>query len=121
MNRSGESVKYLLARYRISPESLLIVYDDINLPPGKLRLRVRGSAGGHNGIRSIIEALGSQDFSRLRLGVGRQEDGGDQIGHVIGKMHRDEQKEVDDAIDRAVQSVTSLLTDGIDTTMNRFN
>ena len=121
VNRSGESVKYLLARYRISPESLLIVYDDINLPPGKLRMRIRGSAGGHNGIRSIIEALGSQDFPRLRLGVGRQEDGDDQIGHVIGKMHRDEQKEVDDAIDRAVQSVTSLLTDGIDTTMNRFN
>ena len=121
VNRSGESVKYLLARYRISPESLLIVYDDINLPPGRLRMRVKGSAGGHNGIRSIIEFLGTQDFPRFRVGVGRPPAGGDQINHVIGRMPPDEQKEVNDAIDRTVLAVSSLLTDGIDTTMNKFN
>jgi PTH1 family peptidyl-tRNA hydrolase len=121
VNRSGEAVRYLLARYRIKPDKLLIVYDEINLPPGKLRLRPGGSAGGHNGIRSIIESAGTQEFPRLRIGVGRQEDGDSQIDHVLGKLPPDEQKAVDDAIERGVDAVSNLLTEGIDRAMNKFN
>lgn len=121
VNRSGEAVSYLLARYRVTPAELLIVYDEINLPPGKLRLRPQGSAGGHNGIRSIIEAIGTQDFPRLRVGVGRPPDGADQIGHVLGALPPEEREATEDAIERVVQAVSCLLTDGIDTAMNRFN
>jgi PTH1 family peptidyl-tRNA hydrolase len=121
VNRSGEAVSYLLTRYRVTPAELLIVYDEINLPPGKLRLRPRGSAGGHNGIKSVIEALGTQEFPRLRVGVGRPPDGADQIGHVLGAVSPEEREAVDDALERVAQAVSCLLTDGIDTTMNRFN
>lgn len=121
VNRSGEAVSYLLARYKVSPQNLLIIYDDIALPTGKIRMRVRGSAGGHNGIKSIIEALGTQDFPRLRIGVGGTPEGENQIEHVLGALSTEEQEAVDDAIERTVKLVSSLLTDGIDTTMNRFN
>ena len=121
VNRSGETIRYLMARYGISSENLLIAYDEIALPPGKLRMRSKGSAGGHNGIKSIIEAVGGQDFPRLRVGVGQPTPGDDQIGHVLGTLLPDEQKAVDEALDRSVQAVSSLLTDGIDVTMNRFN
>ena len=121
MNRSGEAVSYLLARYKVSPQNLLIIYDDIALPTGKIRLRIKGSAGGHNGIKSIIEALETQDFPRLRIGVGGTPDGGNQIEHVLGALSSEEQEAVDDAVRRTVKLVSSLLTDGIDTTMSRFN
>ena len=121
VNLSGESVRYLMARYSVKPKDILVVYDDINLPPGRLRLRVRGSAGGHNGIKSIIETTGTQEFPRMRVGVGHQEDGDDQIQHVIGSIPPDERKVIDESVERVVQSVSTLLTEGIDVTMNKFN
>lgn len=121
VNLSGEAVRYLLARYRVKPKDILVVYDDINLPPGKLRLRTGGSAGGHNGIKSIIEATGTQEFPRMRVGVGKQADGENQIQHVIGRIPPDERKAIDESVERVVQSVSTLLTEGMDVTMNKFN
>ena len=121
VNGTGQAVTYLLARYRIKPDNLLIVYDEIALTPGTVRLRPQGGAAGHNGMKSVIEALGSQEFVRLRIGVGRPYPGSDQIGYVLGKPSAEDREKIDDAVDRAVESVSSLLTDGIDTTMNRFN
>ena len=121
MNRSGEAIRYLMARYGVSPERLLIVYDDINLPPGKLRLRPKGSAGGHNGIRSVIEAAGTQQFPRLRIGIGKPADGTGQVEYVIGDMPPEERKVADEAVERAADAVACLLTQGIDETMSRFN
>ncbi len=121
VNRSGGAITYLLARFRVSPRKLLIIYDDINLPVGKLRLRPRGSAGGHNGIKSIIEAVGTQDFPRMRVGVGRPSSDGNQIDHVLGAMSPEEQEATDDALKRVVQAVSTLLTEGIDATMSKFN
>ncbi|MCH7625441.1 MAG: aminoacyl-tRNA hydrolase [Chloroflexi bacterium] len=121
VNRSGEAARYLLARYRIPSDKLLIIYDDINLPLGKLRLRVRGSAGGHNGIKSIIEALGGEEFPRLRIGIGRPSAGQDQISYVIGAMSPEERKVADDMLDRVTQAVSAILTDGIDAAMSGFN
>ena len=107
----------LLARLRTTQDRLLIVYDETALPPGKLRLRPRGSAAGHNGIKSIISALGSQDFARLRIGVGQPPPGTDRVGWVLGEMSSEDQDLVDDAIDRASQAIISLMEDGIDSTM----
>jgi PTH1 family peptidyl-tRNA hydrolase len=121
VNRSGEAITYLLARFRVSPGELLVIYDDIALPLGKIRLRPEGSAGGHNGIKSITQAIGTQDFPRLRVGVGAPPPGSDQIGYVLGSIPDDEMEVANAAVDRVAQAVASVLTEGIDTTMNRFN
>jgi PTH1 family peptidyl-tRNA hydrolase len=121
VNRTGEAVSYLLARYRVTRERLLIISDDIALPPGKIRLRPRGTAGGHNGIRSVIEALGTGDFARLRIGVGQPPPGSDQIGYLLGEMEPDQRRQVEEAVDRAADAVACVLTDGITEAMNRFN
>ena len=121
VNGSGASVRYLLARLRTTQERLLVVYDETALPPGRLRLRPRGSAAGHNGVKSIIEALGNQDFARLRIGVGRPTAGDDMIGWVLGEMPQDDQNLVDGAIARAADSIPYLLHEGVDATMNKIN
>ncbi|MCH9010863.1 MAG: aminoacyl-tRNA hydrolase, partial [Chloroflexi bacterium] len=121
VNRSGQAVSYLLTRFGVTPEKLLIIYDEIALPLGKIRLRPTGSAGGHNGIKSIIEATGTQDFPRLRFGVDRPPNGEDQIAYVIGTLSDEEQKVADEVIVRVAESVSSLLTVGIERTMNKFN
>lgn len=121
VNRSGAAIRYLQARYALQADKLLIVCDDINLPPGKLRLRPKGSAGGHNGLKSIIEAAGSQAFPRLRIGVGQPADGAGQIEHVIGPMPPDEREVLDAAVERAADAIACLLAEGIQETMSRFN
>ena len=121
VNRSGAAVNYLTARYAMPIDSLLLVCDDINLPPGKLRLRRKGSAGGHNGIKSVIEAAGSQDFPRLRIGVGRPAEGKGQIEHVIGPMESEDREVVDEAVDRAADAIACLLSDGLEEAMSRYN
>ena len=121
VNRSGAAIKYLTARYAAPIEKVLIVCDDINLPPGKLRMRRKGSAGGHNGIKSVIEAAGSQGFPRLRIGVGRPPEGTGQIEHVIGPMESRDREIVDEAVERAAEAIECLLTVGIDEAMSRFN
>ena len=121
VNRSGAAINYLTARYAAPIDKLLIVCDDINLPPGKLRMRRKGSAGGHNGIKSVIEAAGSQGFLRLRIGVGRPPEGTGQIEHVIGPMDSQDREVVDEAVERAAEAIECLLTEGIDEAMSRFN
>ena len=121
VNRSGSAVNYLLTRFGVDRDSLLVVYDEIALNAGKLRLRPRGSAAGHNGMKSIIDALGSQDFKRLRIGVGEPPPGTDRVGWVLGEMPPEDQRLVDDAIHRAADAIVNLMEDGVDTAMNRFN
>ena len=121
VNRTGEAVRYLLARYRVTRERLLIISDDLALPPGRIRLRARGTAGGHNGIRSVIETLGTEEFARLRIGVGQPPPGADQIGYLLGEMEPGQRRQVEEAVDRAADAVACVLTDGITEAMNRFN
>ena len=121
VNRSGTAVNYLLTRLGVDRDRLLVVYDEIALDAGKLRLRPKGSAAGHNGIKSIIDALGSQDFKRLRIGVGQPPPGTDRVGWVLGEMSSEDQRLVDDAIHRAADAIVSLMEDGVDTAMSRFN
>ena len=121
MNRSGGAVQALRHYYRIEPEALLVVADDVNLPLGKLRARPGGSDGGHNGFGSIIESLGTERFARLRIGVGRGDERRDLAGYVLARFEESEREVVDEALDRAADAVDTFVADGIDTMMNRFN
>lgn len=126
MNHSGEAVAYLLARFGGPAARLLIIYDEMALAVGRLRLRAAGSDAGHNGLRSIIQATGTTAFPRLRIGIGAPalpagaETGG-AVGHVLGRFTNEEAEAVDDAIRRAAAAIECLLTENIDTAMNRYN
>ena len=120
MNLSGEAVGALARRYRIAPEDILVIYDDSNLPLGKLRIRTRGSAGGHNGMKSIIHSLGSEEFPRIRLGIGSP-DRREMIDHVLSRFKRAEMLVVRDTIQRAADAVDMYLAEGPEPTMNVYN
>jgi len=121
VNLSGESAFYLLTRFSLPPKNLLVIYDDIHIEVGKMRLRAGGSAGGHNGMRSIIDSLGTQNFPRLRIGVGRPKSGEDQIGYVLGTPSDYEKEVLKGCISDAYACVETLLTENIDVAMDRFN
>ena len=121
MNRSGRSVQAAFDFYQLELDDLLVVCDDFNLPLGTLRLRSRGSAGGQKGLNDIISQLGSDQFSRLRIGIGPVPDGWDPADFVLGRFAQDERETVDQTIKRAVEAVTCWVADGIDATMNRYN
>ncbi|MEP7200291.1 MAG: aminoacyl-tRNA hydrolase [Chloroflexota bacterium] len=119
MNESGRAVGPLLRWLKLELSDLLIVYDEIDLPLGTLRLRPGGGSAGHNGMKSIIENLGSEEFARLRIGVGRPEGSG--VSHVLGGFARDEQPLVADALDRAVAAIEVFIQAGLVAAMNKFN
>ena len=121
VNVSGDAAEYLLNRYQVKLSRLLVVYDDIHLPVGRIRLRAQGSSGGHNGIRSIITGVHSQEFPRIRIGVGSPEVGGDQIGYVLGIPDEQDKLAINIAISDAISSVSAILDEGIDVAMNKFN
>ena len=120
MNLSGESVAYLLARFGGKPTDLVVVYDEMALPLGRIRLRARGSDAGHNGIRDIIRSVHTVDFPRLRIGIGGPGMSG-SVDHVLGRFSAEEAPAVNDAITRAAEAVECLLSEGIDVAMNRYN
>ena len=122
VNRSGAAVSYLLARYAAAPERLLVVYDEMELPLGRVRLRPRGGAGGHNGLRSIVNAVGSEEVARLRVGIGRPPPGVDPVDYVLGEPAAEEEEAaLSGSVELSVEIVRAVLTDGIDTAMNRHN
>lgn len=121
MNRSGFAVGALLRYYRVEPEDLLVVTEDVNLPLGRLRARRQGSSGGHNGLRSIIEALAGEGFSRLRVGVGRGDPRQKLSGRVLSRFARAERPEMDDTVRRAADAVEMFVEAGIGPVMNAFN
>ena len=119
MNLSGDSVAPVVKYHNATPADLIVVQDDIDIPLGRLRIRKNGSCGGHNGIRNIIERLGSQSFIRLKVGVGK--DKSNVIGHVLGKFDPASRTTVDKVVSASVQAVASILRDGADKAMNVFN
>jgi PTH1 family peptidyl-tRNA hydrolase len=121
MNLSGQAVGELARFYRIDPPAILAVVDDVNLPLGRLRLRMGGSAGGHNGLKSLIEHLGTVEFPRLRVGVGRGDPRRDLADHVLARFDPDEEDSVNEAVARAADAVETFLAEGILAAMNRFN
>lgn len=121
MNLSGNAVARLMRDHRLRPEQILIVYDDISLPLGSLRFRANGSAGGHNGIKSLLEYLGTVEFPRLRLGIGAQAENAVLTDHVLGRFTAEEWVEMEKVLAIAVDGVNCALSAGLDTAMNRFN
>jgi peptidyl-tRNA hydrolase, PTH1 family len=120
MNLSGETVGCLMRYYKVPISGLLVVYDDRDLPLGRLRLRDGGGAGGHRGIESIIAVLGTQQFPRLRIGIGRPTEV-DAVDHVLGRFSPDERPTVTATLDRAADAVEVALRDGLVRAMNEFN
>jgi PTH1 family peptidyl-tRNA hydrolase len=122
MNRSGQAIRAALDWYKLPPESVLTVYDDMDLPLGRLRLRLAGSAGGHNGIKSTIAHLGTQEFPRLRLGIGRPRAiAGESISHVLGKFAPEEQPVVQRVLGLSVAAIELGLRDGVSKAMSLYN
>ena len=122
MNLSGESIRSVIDYYKVDPEKeLIVIYDDISLGVGQLRIRAKGSAGGHNGIKNIIQELGTQKFVRIKVGVGAKPQGWDLADYVLGRFGSEDRKLVDEAQDRACKAVELILSDGPDAAMNEFN
>jgi PTH1 family peptidyl-tRNA hydrolase len=122
MNLSGEAIRAACDYYKIDPEEeLIVLYDDISLAPGHLRIRAKGSAGGHNGIKNIIAQLGTQVFKRVKIGVGEKPAQYDLVDHVLGHVAREDWPLMLDAFDRAAKAAASLLTETPEQVMNRFN
>jgi len=125
MNLSGQSIRAVIDWYKIPPEAVLLVYDDMDLPTGRLRLRLSGSAGGHNGVKSTISHLGTQDFPRLRIGIGapRLPGGGrdSTVSHVLGKFSAQEQKVMDEVLQLTMEAIELSLRQGIEKAMSLYN
>jgi len=124
MNDSGRSAQAVGHFYKTSPAQTLVVYDYVDLPLGRLRFRTSGSAAGHNGIRSLISAFGTQDFPRLKIGIapaGGRPAGERMVGHVLGSFRPDEQPELQNVIQRAADAVIATIERGLDAAMNVFN
>ena len=121
MNKSGECVKKLLNRFKVPQEQMIVIFDDIDLPPGKVRVRKNGGAGTHNGMRSIATVLGKTEFPRIRVGTGDRPAGEDLAAWVLGRPSAAEQVLMDDAFDRAAEAVKIWVKDGIEKAMQEGN
>jgi PTH1 family peptidyl-tRNA hydrolase len=121
MNLSGQAVGELARYFKVEPSGVLIVVDDVHLPLGRLRARARGSAGGHNGLKSIEAHLGTDEYARLRIGVGRESGDRQMSTHVTSRFEPDERGVIDEAIGKAADAVETFLAEGIDVVMNRYN
>jgi PTH1 family peptidyl-tRNA hydrolase len=121
MNLSGTAVAELLARLGCVPQDLAVVHDDLDMEPGRLRLRRSGGAGGHNGVASVIEALGTDQFQRLKIGIGRPAPGTDPADYVLEPFDQEDATVIEACVDRATEALESMLVDGIEAAMNRFH
>ena len=122
MNLSGEAVHEAASFYKVPPERILVVSDEVALAPGKIRVRRSGSAGGHNGLKNIIAHLGTDQFPRIRVGVGQKPHPDyDMAGWVLGKFQGEDKKAVEEAVKRAADAAECLIQEGVDKAMNRYN
>mgnify|MGYP001160966895 CR=1 FL=1 len=121
MNNSGVAVQYLISRFGVSKDDFLVIYDEMDLPLGRIRIRPEGSAAGHNGMKSIISVLDSQRCARIRIGIGRPDSSKDDIGYVLGSFTKQENDVVERSVARVAQAIGILLVDGIEDAMNQFN
>ena len=121
MNLSGESVRALMDYYKLPLEELIVIYDDISLPVGQIRVRPKGSAGGHNGIKNIIQHLRTEEFARIRIGVGAKPEGGDLVKHVLGRFSREEDSMIRDVFALAEEALLAMLEEDVAGAMNRVN
>ena len=121
MNLSGESIIEAMNFYKINPEEMIVIYDDIDIEPGIIRIRRNGSAGTHNGMRSIVEHIKTENFARVRVGIGKPQGHMDMISHVIGHIPEEEAKLLDEGVNIAKDATIEIIKNGIDSAMNKFN
>ncbi|MCI8484435.1 MAG: aminoacyl-tRNA hydrolase [Lachnospiraceae bacterium] len=122
MNLSGESIGTALNFYKVEPETgLIVIYDDVSLVPGKLRIRKKGSAGGHNGVKNIISHVGTQEFLRIKIGVGEKPQGWDLADYVLGRFSKEERALVEEAFGKACEAAALMVQNETDRAMNLFN
>lgn len=121
MNLSGECIKQFVDFYKIKKEEILVIYDDMDIEPGKIKIRKKGGAGGHNGMKSIIKMLGTEEFARIRVGIGRPEHNGDEINYVIGAIPEEEIPKLEEGVEKAKEAIIEILKNGIDSAMNKLN
>lgn len=121
MNLSGNAVRYWMNKLNIPIERLLVICDDLNLPFGSVRMRKKGSDGGHNGLKNIQELIGTQEYTRIRIGIGNNFNHGEQVDFVIGKLSDDELNQMDEICNKVIDGIKSFSTIGPDKTMNSFN
>ncbi|MDX1628788.1 MAG: aminoacyl-tRNA hydrolase [Fulvivirga sp.] len=121
MNLSGKAVNYWLKELKINKENLLVIVDDIALPFGSLRMRVKGSSAGHNGLKNIEQLTGGNDYPRLRFGIGNDFHTGQQVDYVLSNFSTDQMKELPDKMDKAIEMIKGFATIGIQRTMNQYN
>ena len=121
MNLSGECIKQFVDFYKIPNEDILVIYDDMDIEPGKIKIRKKGGAGGHNGMKSIIKMLGTEEFARIRTGIGRPKHSGDDINYVIGAIPEEEIPKLQEGVEKAKEAVIEILKNGIDSAMNKLN
>jgi len=128
MNLSGQSVMGLVHSYRIAVDNLVVVYDDVDLPLGRIRVRSSGGSGGHNGVKSIVASLGSDRFARVRIGIGRPDDQNcsswsddSLVDYVLGRFAPQEESVIQESVVKVSDVLDCIITDGIDAAMNRFN
>jgi len=125
MNLSGQSVSLLMQKYKLVPDDLIVIHDDLDLPLGKIRIRKGSSAGGHNGAKSIIACLGTQDFIRIRVGISRPQAEGEAecaiVDYVLGDFTADDRQVIENTIRKVSDSIICLLTEGLTAAMNKFN
>ncbi len=121
MNLSGNSVKEVVNFYDIKLSDIIVIYDDMDVEPGKIKIRKKGGAGSHNGMKSVIEELQTEVFTRIRVGIGTPIDKSDRIQYVIGKIPLEEKKMLEEGTKKAKEAIIEILKNGVDTAMNKFN
>lgn len=121
MNNSGPAVRGLLDWFKLKPQNLTLIYDDVDLEIGQLRLREKGAAGGHHGVESVIASVGTSNFARVRIGIGREDLTGDVTDYVLQKIPPHQQEILAESVLSAAEAVLSIITDGLAAAMNKFN
>ena len=121
MNLSGKSIVQVVNFYKIPIENVFVIYDDIDIEPGKIKIRKKGSSGSHNGMKSVVAELQTEDFARIRVGIGKPEYKDDMINYVIGAIPEEERNILDEGTTKAEKAMISIIKDGIDNAMNKFN
>lgn len=121
MNLSGDSIIEVMDYYGIEPEDLIVIYDDMDIEKGTMKIRKKGGPGSHNGMKSVVENLQTTNFARIRIGIGRPEHNQDKINFVIGKLPKEEQDMLEAGVQKAAEAIPVILSEGIDNAMNRCN
>ncbi len=121
MNLSGNSIKEFIDFYKIHPSKLIVIYDDIDIIPGKIRIRIKGGPGTHNGMKSVVNSLKTEDFIRIRVGIGKPDKGIDLADYVISYIDEEQMKQLNKGVNIATEAVIDILKNGLDLAMNKYN